>query len=165
MLTLDVTCIPVCCCRNENVPCGVGGSRCRQVTRAHWSLVWTAGTGVNLVAHEVPSHCECLNLGAAHMPLRSSQAGQASSRGGEFGVAGLKMDGIHEDLASPDLHRLPLPVPSPSPNPSTGPSSSPSFTDGATSLPPASFATSLSTDTSSAGGTTTVTDQSSPGLK
>lgn len=59
--------------RNENSPCGNGGRAiCKQMTRAHWSLVWTPGRGVNLVAHEVPSHCECLNVGGPDVPLRTS---------------------------------------------------------------------------------------------
>ncbi|ESO87570.1 hypothetical protein LOTGIDRAFT_235036 [Lottia gigantea] len=57
--------IPAGKCSNENAPCAGGTARCKQVTRAHWSLVWTPSVGARLVAHEVPSHCQCINLGAA----------------------------------------------------------------------------------------------------
>ncbi|XP_046373529.1 uncharacterized protein LOC124146985 [Haliotis rufescens] len=56
--------IPTGRCSNEDAPCGGGGrARCKQVTRAHWSLAWTPGVGAQLIAHEVPSHCQCLNIG------------------------------------------------------------------------------------------------------
>ncbi|KAK6188845.1 hypothetical protein SNE40_004940 [Patella caerulea] len=60
--------IPSGRCSNENAPCAGGTARCKQVTRAHWSLVWTPAVGARLVAHEVPSHCQCINLGAASSP-------------------------------------------------------------------------------------------------
>ncbi|KAH9499164.1 hypothetical protein Btru_004305 [Bulinus truncatus] len=53
-------------CVNENAPCGgIGQARCKQIFKAHWTLVWNNDLGVQMVAHEVPSHCECLNLGSA----------------------------------------------------------------------------------------------------
>ncbi|XP_041365451.1 uncharacterized protein LOC121380605 isoform X3 [Gigantopelta aegis] len=61
-----------CCLTNEDAPCGGGGvARCKQVTRAHWSLVWTQSVGVQLVSHEVPNHCQCVNVGSAS-PANSS---------------------------------------------------------------------------------------------
>ncbi|XP_041365443.1 uncharacterized protein LOC121380605 isoform X2 [Gigantopelta aegis] len=64
--------IPTGRCMNEDAPCGGGGvARCKQVTRAHWSLVWTQSVGVQLVSHEVPNHCQCVNVGSAS-PANSS---------------------------------------------------------------------------------------------
>ncbi|KAK0070022.1 hypothetical protein Bpfe_000005 [Biomphalaria pfeifferi] len=57
-------------CLNENAPCRVGSqARCKQIYKAHWTLVWTHELGAQLVAHEVPSHCECLNFGSAIYPI------------------------------------------------------------------------------------------------
>ena len=118
------------------------------------------------MAHEVPSHCECLNLGSAQVPLRSAQTEKASSRGSDvFRVAGLKMDGVHEDFPRPAPSPLPIRSPVPNPSSSTGPSSSPAFTEDNTSSLAASFTTIVPTDTASTDGTTDVTGFSSPGLK
>ncbi|GFR64876.1 hypothetical protein ElyMa_003642200 [Elysia marginata] len=55
--------IPVGRCKNEFSSCGGGqGATCRQVYRAHWSFVFSHETGARLVPHEVPSHCECMNI-------------------------------------------------------------------------------------------------------
>ncbi|XP_070211812.1 uncharacterized protein [Littorina saxatilis] len=97
--------IPAGRCLNENSPCGGGGSRCWQITRAHWSLVWTPGTGVNLVAHEVPSHCECLNLGSP-VPFRTSQQQSAQNSASETGNVAATQSGNPSSSQSGNVRPL-----------------------------------------------------------
>ncbi|RUS71994.1 hypothetical protein EGW08_020242 [Elysia chlorotica] len=58
--------IPIGRCKNELSACGGGqGATCRQMYRAHWSFVFSQESGARLVPHEVPSHCECMNIATA----------------------------------------------------------------------------------------------------
>lgn len=89
------------CSSKEFSPCGWAGSTCRQVTRAHWSLVWAPGAGVNLVAHRVPSHCECLNIGTSSFGTPRDRVafqsdGQPPPKIPELRAAGVSGLGVEE---------------------------------------------------------------------
>ncbi|XP_025077043.1 uncharacterized protein LOC112553806 [Pomacea canaliculata] len=102
--------IPSGRCVNENAPCNGGNSgRCLQMSRAHWSLVWTSGRGLGFVAHEVPSHCECLNVGGHQF---SSVREQLVSSRGRLAAHGLSLHGgqVRVVDAPPDFWKA---VPSP----------------------------------------------------
>lgn len=58
--------------RNENHPCGGGHAMCKQIYRAQWTLVWSSVGGAQLATHEVPSHCQCMNIGGPVSQARPS---------------------------------------------------------------------------------------------
>ncbi|CAG5126843.1 unnamed protein product [Candidula unifasciata] len=74
--------IPSGKCLNENTFCSGGQARCKQVYRAHWTLVWSSVAGVQLVAHEVPSHCECINFGTSSQTSSFANAGHSAGAEG-----------------------------------------------------------------------------------
>lgn len=61
-----VSCISICICR-PNSTCSRG--ECLQMYRHHWMLVWderlSTWPPVTFLPVEVPSHCQCVNVGRA----------------------------------------------------------------------------------------------------